>query len=157
VTGTGDVLKNIQNITGTKGDDVLVGNELDNNLSGFDGNDIIDGRGQTGQPGMGDFLDGGTGIDTVTYASSTSAVSIKINGATGGSFGGDSKADDYHDSVFNFENIVGSNFNDVLISIAASQVNNIKGGGGNDLIEGGQGGDMLFGEAGIDTLSYATD
>lgn len=150
VAGTGSaagtVLKNIEGIVGTALNDKLVGNALDNFLSGGDGDDWIEGGAGT------DFLDGFGEIDTVSYANATGAVTVTINGAGGFSSGADG-----NDSLANFENIVGSKYDDILRAIAAAQVNVIRGGAGNDIVEGGEAGDFLYGEAGIDTLSYMSD
>lgn len=57
-TGTGKVA-NFQNVTGSDGDDRLLGDAAANVLSGGDGNDRING-------GIGDTLNGGDGNDTIT-------------------------------------------------------------------------------------------
>src|SRR5262245_15300810 len=58
-----DTLTSIENVTGTAGSDIIVGNELDNRLEGRGGNNDLDG-------GLGnDTLIGGSGIDTANYTS----------------------------------------------------------------------------------------
>jgi Ca2+-binding RTX toxin-like protein len=146
-SAAGTVLKNIERLFGTSGNDKLTGNELQNNIFGGDGDDLIDGKGSN------DSLDGGAGVDTVSYSTSKQGVTVTINAntsllATGG--------DAHGDTVVRFENIVGSSFNDVLTAIA-NEANTLKGGSGNDVVEGGEMGDMLFGEGGLDTLSYSND
>jgi VCBS repeat-containing protein len=84
-------------------------------------------------------FDGGAGIDTVTYAGSTGAVTVNLS--TGQGIGGWAQGDTYA----RIENIIGSAYNDTLI-----------GDGGDNLLIGGAGGDSLVGGAGIDTVSYAT-
>lgn len=138
---TGDVLRNIENLFGSNFDDTLIGNGLANaligslgadTLSGLGGNDRIDG-------GQGaDVMDGGDGNDTLYYTGS--AAGVNINLGTGAASGGDADGD-----VFvNFENVIGSNFNDVLTGDDSANV-----------IEGGAGADTLDGGLGSDTLSYS--
>ena len=63
VLASTDTLVNIENVIGTSGGDILVGNEQANQLDGGPGNDTLDG-------GLGnDTLIGGPGNDTALYAS----------------------------------------------------------------------------------------
>ncbi len=55
------------------------------------------------------------------------------------------------DTLSNFENIIGSNYNDTLTGDAGNNV--INGGSGNDTINGGDGADTLYGGYGADTLT----
>ncbi len=148
---TGDSIKNIESIYGTKGNDTLTGNALTNSISGNDGDDLIQGGAGT------DTLDGGyngsdTSLnDTISYAASLAGVSVLINNAMTTGFFGDAEGD----QIQGFENIIGSAKNDELRSFLLDSVNTIKGGAGDDIIEGGEGADFLFGDAGSDTLSYA--
>ena len=58
-----DALISIENVIGTAGNDVIVGNEFDNRLEGREGSNDLDG-------GLGnDTLIGGSGIDTANYTS----------------------------------------------------------------------------------------
>ena len=111
---------------------------------------------------LGDTLNGGGGIDTVSYAGSSAKVTVNLsnNFVTGG--------DAFKDKISNFENIDGSAFDDTLTgnsgdniidgnagadSIAGSTGNDtLNGGTGNDLLRGGNGNDVLNGDAGDDTL-----
>ena len=56
------------------------------------------------------------------------------------------------DTLANFENIVGSSFNDTLVGDL--NANTISGGSGDDTIDGGLGADILVGGQGTNTLSY---
>ena len=179
----GDVLVNIENLTGSVFNDALTGNAGGNLLQGGAGNDWIDGgagddvvSGGTGS----DALYGGLGNDTLIYTDSIAAVGISlgvIDPATGRqyAYGGDSTGD----RIFGFENVHGSAFNDVLTGDAGVNAlsgdagddtlngregNDILSGGagadvisgaeGNDVIDGGEGGDRLYGNAGLDTVNY---
>ena len=98
------------------------GNALANVITGNSGNNIIAGLGGA------DNLDGGGGTDTATYAASSAGVNVSL--MTGVGSGGDADGD----TLFNFENLTGSGFNDTL--------------------EGNSGNNVLVGGAGIDTISY---
>lgn len=67
----------------------------------------------------------------------------------------------YGDSLKNIEDLIGSNFNDVLgVSNTGGQLKGLagddvlNGGAGNDLLEGGAGADQLNGGGGVNTASY---
>ena len=129
----GDVLSNIENITGSAYNDTLTGDGSANVLTGGKGDDTLDGDG---------------GSDTVSYAGSSAAVTVSINDDTAS--GGDAQGD----TISDFENITGSAYNDTLTGDGSANV--LTGGRGNDILEGLAGGDTLWGEAGNDTLSYAS-
>lgn len=128
-------------LTGTSGADTLIGSYGNDTITGSDGNDTI--YGTIGS----DSMNGGNNTDTLSYIHSSSGVNVNIgsNTASGGAAQGD--------SISNFENLVGSNYNDTLTG--SSGANSISGLNGDDLIEGGAGADTLDGGADIDTLSYA--
>ncbi len=137
--GTGDTIKNFENVTGSAFNDILTGDDGNNVIEGGLGNDLLDG---------GDDEDGGWS-DTISFASATASVkfSLELQGQeqkTGGAG---------NDKATNFESIVGGKGNDILDGDSGS--NSIDGGAGNDVIRGGAGSDILAGGIGIDTLSYA--
>ncbi|HEX5393417.1 MAG TPA: hypothetical protein VFW68_09055 [Rhodocyclaceae bacterium] len=139
----GDAYVSIENLVGTKFDDVLAGNGSNNVINGGAGNDTL-----IGGSGGSDILDGGDGNDTVTYAEATSAVgaSLSNHGNNAGVAAGD--------TYVNVENLTGSAYNDTLEGNAG--VNILNGGDGNDVLIGGAGADQLIGGAGTDTASYIT-
>ncbi len=141
-TAAGDKLSNIENLIGSAYNDILTGNSSNNAISGDVGNDTIMG-------GLGiDTLDGGLGTDTILYTDSTAAVIVSlVSGATNS--GGAAEGD----IISNFENLTGSNYNDTLTGDDSNNI--IIGGSGNDTILGGLGADTLDGGVGIDTVSYA--
>ena len=129
------------------GHDLIQGDAGDDSLSGGRGNDTL--MGGIGQ----DVLDGGSGNDTVSYANfnntSDKVIAILDNDGSTNKKNGVSG-----DTLTNIENIIGSSGNDVLEG--NSQANRIFGGAGDDTIQGGEGGaDTLDGGAGNNTLSYA--
>jgi VCBS repeat-containing protein len=109
--------------------DFLYGQNGDDTIEGGDGNDVA-----AGGPGA-DSLDGGNGVDWLTYAFSTAAVNVNLaaNAATGGHADGD--------TIVNFENVIGTDLNDVIIGDAADNL--IRGGAGADTLSGGAGQDWL--------------
>jgi Ca2+-binding RTX toxin-like protein len=126
--GTGNDLSNV--ISGGGAGDVLNGLGGDDRLSGGDGDDRIAG-------GWGaDVLQGGAGVDTLTYAGAAAGVDVRLHV-------GDTRrdGDGSSDSVREFENLIGSAFNDLLV-----------GDGGANVLEGGAGADILLGFAGDDIL-----
>ena len=127
-------------ISGGIGNDTLVGGDGNDTFEGGDGNDVISGGSGDDliEGGKGsDNLDGGEGNDTISYATSTSGVTVNIadNIANGGDATGD--------TISNFENITGSAF-----------VDNLTGDENNNIIEGGAGDDILTGGGGSDTYIW---
>ena len=164
VTGGGgtDTLLNIENLTGSAFNDVLIGDAGNNVLDGGAGNDSLDG-------GAGnDFLDGGAGTDRASYTTASVGVNVDL-GLTGLA---QNTVGAGIDTLLNIENLTGSAFNDLLFGNAANNVLDgragndlVDGGAGNDLVDGGAGNDTLIGGAGddillggsgTDTASYAT-
>ena len=90
-------------------------------------------------------MDGGAGIDTLDYRTSTAAVNANL--ATGSGLGGDADGDVFS----NFERILGSSDNDTLTGDAERNV--LFGRGGADVLDGGEGRDRLGGGSGNDTMS----
>ena len=163
----GDVITNIENVTGSDYGDVLWGDGGANRLEGgegFDqlwgsgGDDLLEGGdgndwlyGSTGA----DRLDGGAGFDVLSYQLSDAGVTINLEAGTltGGYAQGD---------VFTgIERIVGSDYRDVLTGDNRSNVlygiggdDELRGNDGDDLLEGGAGADQLNGDAGVDWALY---
>ncbi|MFZ2982730.1 MAG: calcium-binding protein, partial [Sphingobium sp.] len=127
----GDVLSNIEALTGSSFDDTLIGDAGDNILKGGAGADTID---------------GGAGTDSVDFSDSTVGVTVFLYGRAGS--GGDAEGDRYS----NIENLTGSDFSDRLVGGIGAQT--LKGGLGDDVIEGGAGADILDGGDGFDIASY---
>lgn len=169
----GDSLIRIQAIQGSTFNDTLVGNAEANQFDAGDGDDTIDGGLNTDlvlagggddlvfARGDGDTLDGGAGVDTLSYARATKAVSVDLLR----SFGADGKPDPAaapdtivmaavlgaQDGGFStFENLVGSRFDDTLTGDNGD--NRIEGGTGNDRMAGAGGDDTLIGGVGADTM-----
>jgi len=139
----------IENAAAGSGNDTLIGNQAANYLNGGPGNDTLAGNQGNdtleGGPGN-DSLNGNDGTDSVTYAHATAAVKVDLalQGAAQNTLGAGT------DTLFNFENITGSPFNDTLTGNTGP--NAISGNDGNDLLVGAQGADTLFGNGGADVL-----
>lgn len=129
------------NLAGLAGDDVLEGGDGDDDMSGGIGDDTI-------RPGTGsDTADGGEGIDTLDY-SDVGPMWVRL-------FASRAIGDDFRDDVSGFENIIGSEFDDLLTGDAADNV--IEGGGGNDRLVAFAGEDIVFGNDGDDVIRGGQD
>ncbi|HMS82977.1 MAG TPA: calcium-binding protein [Nitrospira sp.] len=121
-----DTLVSIENVTGTKFNDTLIGNGSANVLVGLEGNDFLNGRGGNDrlEGGTGDdFLNGGDGNDT-------------LNGGDG------------------IDTLDGWNGHDTLNGGAGNDT--LLGYYGNDTLTGGAGKDTLWGESGNDKFVYTS-
>lgn len=161
----GDLLYDIENVTGGSGDDTLTGNNGANWLNGAAGDDVLDGAGgnDTLVGGVGaDTLRGGEGRDVVSYAGSLAGVTVSLVAAPGSGLQSASGGEAAGDALSGFEAVIGSALGDVITGDDGVNViwsrggdDTVDGGGGNDWIEGGEGADTLDGGAGWDALSYA--
>ncbi|MBK8117276.1 MAG: M10 family metallopeptidase C-terminal domain-containing protein [Candidatus Accumulibacter sp.] len=91
-------------------------------------------------------LNGGTGIDTVSYAyglAGTSGVTVNLAVSTAQATGGSGS-----DTLTSIENLFGSAYADQLTGNA--DANSLGGGAGNDTLDGGAGSDTLAGGDGSD-------
>jgi serralysin len=140
----------IENAIGGGGNDTIIGNQAANELRGNGGHDSIQGGAGddilNGGAG-GDSLDGGGDLDTATYASATSGVTVNLAFpvANGGEASGDTYA--------SIERVVGSQLGDILIGDDGS--NFLSGLGGDDIFLGRGGTDSFDGGVGYDTVSYS--
>lgn len=140
---SGDIISNFENLLGSNGDDILTGDGDVNTINGFSGNDTIDGHDGN------DILIGGDGIDTLSYISVSDGVVVSLAKTAQQTIGGD------FDRISGFENLTGSEWDDVLTG--DKNVNTIHGAGGDDIIDGGKGADFIFGDANGsdgDSVSY---
>jgi Ca2+-binding RTX toxin-like protein len=155
-TAEGDTLISIEKLAGSAHADLLDGDDRDNAIAGWDGNDRLLGGGgvdylwggddnDTLVGGRdGDYLNGGHGNDTASYEDSAVGVSVSL--VTEHGFGGTAEGD----TLTDIENLGGSGYNDLLVGDEG--INTLAGGSGNDTLKGGGGYDHLIGGDGNDTL-----
>ena len=143
--GAGD-----DNLTGFDTDDVMYGNEGNDTINGSLGDDSqFGGAGDDlliGNVGA-DFFDGGEGNDTLDFLYTSDDVAIDLAAETVTFSNG------FVEQLVSIENIVAGSGNNVLIG--DDGINLLDGGGGNDRLTGGQGSDVLTGGAGDDTFVFA--
>ena len=154
----------IENAIGGPHDDILIGNQVANRLTGGGGNDVL--AGAAGN----DTLDGGSGLDIAVY-SGLSTNYIWTQTATGWTVR-DLRADspDGTDTLINIEVLqfsdravtiapatvlIGTSAADTIAGTAAAE--SIFGQGGDDRLISNGGGDLLDGGAGTDTVYYASN
>jgi trimeric autotransporter adhesin len=143
----GDTYYSVEGIHGTIYNDTLVAGAAGISLAGDQGNDtLIGGAGN-------DYLYGGTGADTLngqggndfaSYAHAAGSVQVVLYDSS------QNLAEAAGDTFASIEGIIGSNYNDWLVSNHASTT--IYGGAGNDILESLGGNDYLDGGAGDDTI-----
>jgi Ca2+-binding RTX toxin-like protein len=146
-TGQGmDTLVNIENVSGTTFDDILIGNGGDNWIWGEGGNDNLSGGGGNDlvEVGPGNAVaDGGAGVDTLSLLDQISAsaagvtVSLAAQGAAQNTGEGSM-------TLSGFENLSGGIANDVLTGDGGANL--LAGDLGNDSLIGGAGDDVLYGD-----------
>jgi len=164
--GEGDYVNlDVENIIGGAGNDTLVGNNRMNKLYGGPGNDTLNGMGPGGTlespefqnpdelygEAGNDLLDGGPagsskdvlngGPDTDMVTYASRTAGVTIR--LDGGYGGE-------DVISNVENAKGGEGDDAMVGTATS--NALFGNGGKDVIDGTAGNDNLYGGAGNDTI-----
>ena len=163
-------------ITGTGGDDELIGGKGDDTLTGNAGNDIITGgdgvddiKGNGGNDIIrggdgGDTLEGGGGVDTIFAGEGVDTVRGGASGDTlyGGSGDDTMRGNSGNDVIYgegDDDNLSGDGGRDVLFGGAG--IDTLRGNNGwdrlfgdadNDLLIGGDGNDILLGGTGNDEL-----
>lgn len=153
MTGTGDTVGHGNALANR-----IVGNSDNNRLYGGDGNDILEGGdgddelyGEGGDDtliggsGKGnDHFDGGTGVNTLVFASTSLGIVADLSAgrASGVEIG--------EDTLVRIQNLVGGAGGDTITGDDAD--NRLEGGDGDDTIFGLGGNDTIFGGAGDDVL-----
>jgi Ca2+-binding RTX toxin-like protein len=144
-TGSIDVFRNIQNIEGSKFNDFLYGDANDNS---------IDGRGGS------DFIDGGEGSDTIEFNQAAAGISVDLSrnlvlddGQGIGSAAANAAVE--QDTLASIENVDGGGFDDLIVGDGVGNL--LNGQGGNDTLTGGGGNDVINGGDGIDLAKYVGD
>lgn len=154
----------IENLTMNIGDDVIVGNHLDNiidadwgndKLYGGDGNDtLIGGRGSDLlQGGLGsDILKGELIADVADYSDSSSRIVMNLSNSGHDVVltGTDINSTAYGDQLFNISNLIAGGGDDFIYG--SSYGNHLQLGNGNDEAYGLAGNDIISGDDGNDTI-----
>lgn len=147
-----DRLVSIEDVTGSAGNDHIVGNGVANEVLGGFGNDVLDGRGGAdhlaGDSGN-DALYGGSGDDTleagsgVDWLAGGSGNDLIIDDATGG-------------TAKEWSGLYGGDGNDTLQALG-NGATGMHGGAGNDTFVFGAGTAYASGGSGADTFSIGAD
>lgn len=125
-------------LRGSGGNDKLSGAGGDDTIQGLAGDDQI-----FGLAGNDDF-DGGSGTDTLDLSDAASGIIARLD------LGAVRNADGDKASLTSIENVIGSNFDDLIIGNGSA--NRLIGRSGDDQISGLDGDDQLFGNTGDDVL-----
>ena len=136
-----DTLVSIENVIGSSAGSIIIGDGASNRLTGGNAVDRIQGG------GGGDLLDGGgSTYDMVDYSWAGIGVRVALDEA------GPQDTNAGIDTLTGFENLTGSDFNDVLGGDEGH--NRLDGGKGDDRLRGNAGYDTLIGGEGSDTAVY---
>lgn len=122
-----DRIRNVEDLAGGSGNDILTGDKKANKLLGNGGDDVLTGAGGN------DTLNGGSGNDL-------------LNGG---------KGDDKLEGGGGNDTLKGGNGNDSLKG--GNGNDSLEGGSGNDNLKGGPGSDTLTGNSGQDTLNGGSE
>ena len=146
-----DTLLNIEDVRGSRGSDLIIGDDGGNKLEGNDGDDTLSGGSGNdflmGGAGS-DVINGGAGIDQASYFDSETAVTVDLTAGTA------TDEDGAVDTLSGIEEVEGSEYDDTIIGDAG--VNDLRGDFGDDIIQGGGGADLLEGDEGADTYRYTS-
>jgi Ca2+-binding RTX toxin-like protein len=136
LTGNGsDTLAGIEGSRGSPGNDVMIGDDGDNDFVALlEGDDTVDAGGGS------DIVDGGAGADDLDGGSGTDLLG-NLDAADGMTIDLGAGTTSHGDAFSNFENVIGTFFDDV-----------ISGDGGPNVIEGADGADTISGLGGDDIL-----
>lgn len=137
-TSSGDVLAGIENVEGSRFDDLLTAGDLGSRLSGDEGDDVLVGGPSNDHidGGLGqDTMDGGGGLDVLSFVGSPEGAVVDLE------TGSASASGPATETFSAFEHLVGSAYDDEL-----------SGDAGPNEVYGGRGSNALFGRDGDDTL-----
>lgn len=149
-------------LSGGDGNDIIVGGSGNDDLDGDAGNDQLDGdfgnddlNGGDGNDilrgGAGaDMIDGGDGFDQVDFSTSNQGVRLIESFATPNLLIGQG-GEAQGDRVRNVEHFIGSEFDDTFYG-NRTETNIFEGNAGDDILVGGFEGDLFIGGAGADLL-----
>jgi Ca2+-binding RTX toxin-like protein len=150
---------NVENVAGGSGNDLITGNSIGNALYGGGGNDILSPGKASVRSNQTDIVDGGAGIDTVSFADTApdsfggriGGVSVNLTTGQASEIYGSPAGSWMSATLISIENAVGTSGNDQLAGNTGANV--LSGGDGSDGLYGGAGADTLNGDAGNDFLN----
>ncbi|GAA0652777.1 beta strand repeat-containing protein [Brevundimonas lenta] len=154
---TGDFGDRWLDIDAGGGDDIIEASGGNDILLGGDGDDVFLQGGEY-PTGSHDLVDGGSGIDTISYFYAYGGAGVVANLTTGlaSNYSGD-------DTLVGIENVTGTTGIDDITGDAQTNVLNGLGGDdrlagmdGDDTLAGGGGVDVLLGGNGFDTADYSS-
>ena len=144
-------------LLGGTGADTLEGGNGADVVVGGDGNDVVLGIEDSaasdtfrGNAGSGDTAGANTFVDTLSYGDDALGVSVALGSVDGSTSGSASGSGIGTDTLFAFDNVIGSSGGDTLTGNAGA--NTLDGRAGDDTLTGGAGDDTLLGGQGTDTL-----
>ena len=135
-------------VDGRAGNDEIHGGNGHDSLLGGRGNDLIYASVEDTR------LDGGAGVDTVSFANFSDVSGLGVEARLQGGLLGLTVGTLQTDVFAGVENLTGSNYNDILGGNRS--VNELDGGAGNDLLLAAGRGDFLTGGTGADTLDVTS-
>jgi Ca2+-binding RTX toxin-like protein len=125
----------IEDLYGGPGGMTLIGSDGPNNIVGGPGNDVLDGRGGKDQ------LSGREGIDLADYSTHTAPVTLTLDSNEADNDGAAGEGDAIWTDI---ENLRGGQGDDTLA-----------GGAADNVLDGGPGADMISGGGGVDAVDYS--
>jgi Ca2+-binding RTX toxin-like protein len=155
----GDTISGFERVSGSTFNDMLFGSSANNLIAANTGNDSLYGEGGIdtlfGGAGVdylfggaaGDVINGDSGVDTVFFYTSATAVTVNLLTGVGSGAGSEALGDTYS----NVENATGTNFGDTLTG--GTQAAKLDGRGGADTLTGTALADQLIGGTGADSMN----
>lgn len=138
--GGTDRFEGIEDLIGSRFNDVLQGDDGDNFINAGGGDDLVLGSGGS------DRIENWGGRDTLDYSSLNSAISVILAGPDGVV----AKSGGGTDHIYNFAEVVGTRFNDTFRATAGAWLRGgdgddtfIANWGGNNMMDGGEGRDLV--------------
>ena len=154
INGSSDGLNSIEHIKTGNQDDTIIGSSSDNTVIANGGDDTI-----TSNDGDNIFFaddvttaTNDSDQDTIRYDFEDTGSGVSVDLSSDGTTGSATNAYGKTDTLYNFENVVGSANSDIIVGSNAD--NSILGGAGDDVITGGAGVDSLLGASGNDTFKF---
>ena len=145
-------------LDGGAGNDTIEGSDGNDQVLGGEGNDLLIGGHGAGD----DNYVGGSGVDTIRYASAKDGITVNFSTGMATSTNGNDAAGIGNDTLSGIENLIAGQYNDYLVGDDNANTldgslgdDAIYGFGSNDRLIGGLGNDKLYGGLGDDTAVFS--